>query len=142
MTRIDLQTEHIKVPYREVSPAKLEIVISAPGSIKITTVESEDLLTGTVEYNIKEWKPEIWRKEDTVRINQTPGVEKIAALFFDARNKWNLQLGTKQPVLLDIKIGVCQGEWNLGSLPLTGLHLQTGAGKNLITFDKPNKELL
>jgi len=143
MATDDTTIEEITIPYPEQSPARLEINVSAPGNISISAGETEDFVTGTIDCNKKDWKPEIWQKDDSVRIMQAPGVEKIAALFsIDARNKWNLKIGNKKPFSLEVKIGICQGEWNLGGLPVTALKMQTGVGKNTIMFDKPNPEVL
>ncbi|HUV30829.1 MAG TPA: toast rack family protein [Acidobacteriota bacterium] len=60
----------------------------------------------------------------------------------DLENEWNLTLSTRYPLKLDMEIGACEAEFDLGGLPITELHLEVGATSGKIDFSKPNKEEL
>jgi len=53
-------------------------------------------------------------------------------------NKWNLILSTKYPMSLDMDIGACEAEMDLGGLQLENLKFDIGAASSIIEFSKPN----
>ena len=55
-------------------------------------------------------------------------------------NEWNLDLPTDRPMALDIEIGACEADMDLGGLRLTDLDLDIGASSGRIEFTSPNPE--
>jgi hypothetical protein len=45
-------------------------------------------------------------------------------------------------MLLDLEVGACEAEFDLGGLPIRGLSLEIGAASGRIDFSKPNPERL
>ena len=138
MTKIDLQTETIDVPYPDAESIALEIMMGASGDVRVAGGTADRFVAGTVEYNIAEWKPEVQQRGSTVRIVQWPRIEDAGWEFLNIENRWNLRLGSAKPFSLDVGIGANRGRWDLGGLPLTDLRVQTGASHNTFSFDAPN----
>ena len=53
-------------------------------------------------------------------------------------NLWDITLSTKYPTTLEMDIGACDAEFDLGGLKLKEVTLDIGAASGLITFSKPN----
>jgi len=60
----------------------------------------------------------------------------------DSENEWELTLSTRYPMLLDLEVGACEAEFDLGGLPIRELSLEIGAASGRIDFSKPNPERL
>ena len=60
----------------------------------------------------------------------------------DSENEWELTLATRYPMLLDLEVGACEAEFDLGGLPIRELSLEIGAASGRIDFSKPNPERL
>ena len=74
-------------------PVEIDIVMGA-GKLEING-GSQQLLEGTVEYNVADWAPEVKREDDRLEIRQ--GVERSVDLTALDRvtNDWNLVLGQR-----------------------------------------------
>ncbi len=53
-------------------------------------------------------------------------------------NNWDLTLSTKYPMSLDMEIGACEAEMDLGGLQLENLKFEVGAASSIIEFSEPN----
>ncbi|MCD4671975.1 MAG: toast rack family protein [Anaerolineaceae bacterium] len=116
-------------------PMEVEIVMGA-GNLKISG-GSDQLLEGTVEYNVVDWEPEVERKERSLEIRQ--GVERSVDLKALDRvvNRWELQMGGA-PVGLRITAGAYDGEIDLSGVPITDLDISDGASDVDLVFEQPN----
>jgi len=60
----------------------------------------------------------------------------------DVDNEWQLVLSNRYPMELIMEIGACEGDIDLGGIPLTDLSLDVGAASARIDFSKPNPQRL
>lgn len=98
------------------------------------------LVSGTVRYNVKDWKPSITRTSNNLRISQgNTGTVSLPGI--DIENNWDLKLGSS-PVRLLIKAGAYKGTLKLGGLSLTELEVNDGASEAKLTFDAPNPQTM
>jgi hypothetical protein len=57
-------------------------------------------------------------------------------------HRWEIVLSTKYPAELDLKIGACKADFELGGIPLTDLNLEVGAASGTVVFSKKNPKRL
>ncbi len=57
-------------------------------------------------------------------------------------NWWDLTLSTRYPTDLQMEIGACDAEMDLGGVPLTNFTMDIGAASGLIEFSRSNPERL
>jgi len=94
------------------------------------------LLEAEFAYDVEEWKPTVdygvTGTEGTLLVKfQQPIIPKLRQIFegeISARYRWNLRLNDDVPIDLKVLLGAGSADLKLGSLTLTGLDLQTGAG--------------
>lgn len=60
--------------------------------------------------------------------------------FDNAHNRWHLQLSRHYPMKASLKIGACEGDIDLGGIPLTSLRVEIGAASGKINFSDVNPE--
>ncbi len=135
MTRIDLKTEPISIPYPETETAALRLELGV-GILHLKR-GGDKLVDGTVVYNVDEWKPEITTEAGRVLIRQHGGAH-IIGNWDKVRNEWDLALGSARPFSLSIGKGVGESYVSLGAVPFEDFRLETGAGESTISFDEPN----
>jgi hypothetical protein len=116
-------------------PVELDIVMGA-GKLEING-GSQQLLEGTVEYNVADWEPEVNRQDDRLEIRQ--GVERSVSLTALDRviNDWNLVLGSV-PMELRLTAGAYDGKIDLSGVPVTYLNISDGASNAEVVFKSPN----
>lgn len=116
------------------SPAELTIEMGA-GELFLSG-GSDKWVTGTVDYNITEWKPLITRNENSLKIaprsNQVWNIPTSKVV-----NKWDLKLGSL-PMALTINAGAYKGAIDLTGLSITSLEINDGASEGKVRFDEPN----
>lgn len=115
-------------------PMRLSIQMGA-GSLNVTG-GSDQLLSGTINYNVEDWKPDVTRSGNNLDIIQS----RTSNLGNPTRtiiNKWDLSLGN-YPFDLDIQAGAYEGSLELGGVPITRLKIQDGASKGSVNFEEPN----
>jgi hypothetical protein len=105
------------------------------GKLDITP-GATSLIQGTVSYNVSEWKPEIVRSENAVRIEQGE-IKNVKFPSDEIVNDWVLTLGTT-PIDLTINAGAYKGTLELGGLSLVNLSINDGASQAEIRFSEPN----
>jgi hypothetical protein len=135
-TIIEPRASNVDLPYPEGEPANLKLDIPF-GKVMLTPTTSTSIVKGRVIYNIKECKPSYKVKNRTVRVRQ-----KYHGLTWDARNRWEMEIGTAQPLNLEVGIGAAQSEMDLSGVPLLGLKVNSGAGELTMSFDEPNPETM
>jgi len=96
---------------------------------------ADRLVEGTVEYNVPEWKPEVTRDGNEVRIEQK--INNASFLGGKVVNEWDLRLG-QTPMDLTIQAGAYEGELDLSGLPLHSVRITDGASKATVAFNLPN----
>jgi hypothetical protein len=97
---------------------------------------SSNLINGTVEYNVADWKPEITRSSNTVSVSQKNS-SNAGMPSGNIQNDWNLQLGDDL-IDLTINAGAYEGKIDLSGLSITNLQIADGASKSTIHFDTLN----
>ncbi|MBL8058181.1 MAG: hypothetical protein JNK29_15860 [Anaerolineales bacterium] len=99
----------------------------------------DGLVSGTVEYNVAEWKPEIKRDGNALSITQGFNKDKFGIPEGDLINKWDLRLGST-PLELTVNAGAYEGQVDLSGVKLRRLEFNDGASTNTVTFDEANPE--
>ena len=97
---------------------------------------SDDLVAGTVVYNVEDLKPEVLKDGDRIEIRQ--GDFRALPPFGDLKNEWDLQLGAV-PLDLVIQAGAYEGSLELGGLALKSLTVRDGASNVELSFMEPNQ---
>jgi len=117
-------------------PFEIDIVMGA-GELKIEG-GSQQLLEGTVVYNVSDWKPEVDREDNRLEIRQ--GVERSVDLtaLDRVKNDWQLALGNSVPVELRVTAGAYDGQIDLTGVPVTYLDISDGAGSAEVIFSAHN----
>ena len=120
-----------------VGPFELTLSLGA-GEININPGAEGSLVSGSVRYNVPDFKPEVSKQGDSVFIEQ--GNLNISGLpNFDERviNEWDLKL-SNEPINLFIKAGAYKGRYELGGLSLNRLKISDGAADVDVNFSQPN----
>ncbi len=97
---------------------------------------AQNLVDGTVVYNVESLKPEIVKDGDRIEIRQ--GNLKNLPAFKDVKNEWDLQLGSA-PMDLTIQAGAYEADLELGGLSLKSLTVRDGASRVDLSFSKLNR---
>lgn len=126
--------ESLSVPVSGSGETRLTISFGA-GVLNLSP-GAEELVNGTVVYNVPQLKPEIISDGDRVEIRQ--GDFKNLINYNDIKNRWDLQLGDS-PIDLTINAGAYQGNFELGGLSLTRLTVKDGASNVELSFSEPNQ---
>lgn len=101
---------------------------------------AEGLASGTVQYNIPDWKPTVTRSGNALTIDQQFAPDNTLRIpEGETLNEWDLQLGD-MPMRLEISAGAYEGEMDLSGLALQRLTINDGASTNTVTFDRVNPE--
>lgn len=114
--------------------SNIEIEMGA-GSLKITP-GSENLVEGTVTYNVTDWEPEISQITNGILISQTH-TSNVGIPERTIKNEWDLKLGNS-PIDLKISAGAYEGTIDLSGLSITNLEITDGASKAEVRFDTLN----
>ena len=132
-------TDSINIPFwgDPDTPADLTIGYGA-GELYISPGAVDAVLDGEVTYNVEDLKPEISINNETIEI-KTGNFEIDGIPNFEEKikNTWDFKLGS-MPMNLTIKAGAYTGEFELGGLSLTNLHISDGAAQVFVDFDEPN----
>ncbi len=108
------------------------------GELNLNPSNGTAFIEGQITYNVEDFKPEITEVNNEVKI-ETGNLEIDGIPNFDDRvkNIWDLNLGD-YPLALTIKAGAYSGNFELGGISLTNLHIADGASDVEIIFSKPN----
>lgn len=126
--------ESITVPVSGSDETRLTISFGA-GVLNLSP-GAENLVDGTVVYNVPQLKPEVISEQGRVEIKQGEFNDLIN--FDDIKNIWDLELGDT-PIDLTINAGAYQGEYELGGLSLTSLTVRDGASDVELSFSERNQ---
>jgi len=97
---------------------------------------AQNLVDGTVVYNVKELKPEIQKNGNSIEIKQ--GDFHSLPPFDNLKNEWNLKVSAT-PLDLVIQAGAYEGHLELGGLSLKSLTVKDGASHVEVSFLEPNQ---
>ncbi len=95
---------------------------------------ASDLLQAKFNYNVDQLNPQVAYKGGTLSV-LTPEYSHASVSFWNAedfRNEWDLQLNDSVPMKMHVVMGLGSADLQLGSLSLTRLDLDAGAGPILI----------
>ena len=104
------------------------------GKLKLSS-GADNLVDGTVVYNVADLKPEVNESGSNVEIKQ--GNLTSLPPIKDIKNEWDLQLGAA-PMELVLAAGAYEGTIELGGLSLKSLDVKDGASHVDLSFSKPN----
>lgn len=97
---------------------------------------AQNLVDGTVIYNVKELKPDIQKDGSSIEIRQ--GDFKGFPSFENMKNEWNLKV-SDTPLDFTVQAGAYEGDLELGGLALKSLTVKDGASHVNLSFLKPNQ---
>lgn len=126
-------TESITVAAPDAEETRVSLSFGA-GKLTVSP-GAENLVDGTIVYNVEDLQPEIIEDGSNIEIKQ--GNFKNLPPFKDMKNEWDLKLGD-MPMDLTISAGAYDGTIELGGLSLTSLEVNDGASNVDLSFSEPN----
>jgi hypothetical protein len=117
-----------------VTMSNVEIEMGA-GTLSISG-GSDNLVDGTVTYNVTQWAPKVSDISNGVRISQEHS-SNVGIPDDDIKNDWVLQFGST-PIALKISAGAYDGTIDLSGLSITDLEIDDGASRATVRFDSLN----
>jgi len=138
----EIVTESIQVPVPNLNPP-LDVNLSfGAGKMTLLPNPGPDLLSGTVTYNVADFKPEIIVDDTGVTLKQgNLKINAVPTINDSIKNEWNVSI-TNHPIELSIKAGAYSGDYEFGGLALTDLHVTDGASNVNLKFSTPNTSLM
>ena len=131
-------TDPIDIPVPDKTDTSVTLSFGA-GKLNILPSTGNSLLTGTTTYNVEDFKPEITVTDNTVTVKQgNLTLNAVPTINDKIKNMWNLAL-TNHPVDLTVKAGAYEGNYELGGLSITNLHIADGAATVELSFTMPNQ---
>ena len=128
----------VAVPGGFVAPASVTLSFGA-GTLHLLPNPGNSLLSGTATYNVEDFKPEITVMDNNVTVKQgNLTLNAIPTLNEKIKNEWNLALSS-YPLDLTVKAGAYKGDYELGGLAITNLHIADGASTVELSFSLPNQ---
>ena len=131
-------SEEINAPVPDAAgPVSLYLALGA-GEINLESGAEGALATGTVRYNVPDFKPIVTTEGDDVTIEQGDlNVSGIPNFDDKVINEWDLKLAN-EPLNLRIKAGAYKANYELGGLSLNRLEINDGAASVNLAFSEPN----
>jgi len=131
-------SEEISAPVPDAAgPVSLNLALGA-GEINLESGAEGALATGTVRYNVPDFKPIVTTEGDDVTIEQGDlNVSGIPNFDDKVINEWDLKLAN-EPLNLMIKAGAYKANYELGGLSLNRLEINDGAASVNLAFSEPN----
>lgn len=131
-------TDLVQVPIPD-APTPLDVNISfGAGKLTLLPNPGADLLSGTVMYNVADFKPEVsvdeygvTFKQGNLKLNAVPTLDETI------KNEWSLAIAN-HPIELEIKAGGYIGDFEFGGLSLSDLHISDGGSTVKLKFSTPN----
>jgi len=131
----EIKTGHFDTPLDGAESAKVRIDLSVgEATIHPVSAESGNLLEADLTYVGEIELTSEGDAEKTVRLRQRAGASEWvrgATGWFNNRQslRWDVGLTPKIPLSLDLHCGAGRAEFDLGTLKLTGLNVNSGAGE-------------
>ncbi len=130
--------EQVKIEADNAKTVEVMIEFGA-GEITINADDIDDVLRGEITYEPK--VVDIFHEYEVKGGVGKLYLESDHKDGFDIdteENDWNLTLSTKYPMSLEMEIGACEAEMDLGGLQLESFKFEVGAASSIIEFSKPN----
>jgi hypothetical protein len=133
------QTDEISVPVPDASPPiDLSITFGA-GEVALRSEDQGVLVSGTVTYNVSDFKPVVESTGSTVAIKQGDlEIRGIPNFENDIKNEWDLEIAKNIPLNLKINAGAYSGHYNFSGLSLENLEITDGASDVNLEFTEAN----
>ncbi len=131
-------TDQLAIPVPD-SPPPLDLNLSF-GAGKMTLIPNPgaDLISGTVSYNVLDFKPVITTDENGVTVKQgNLKINAVPTINETIKNEWNLAL-KNHPLELNIKAGAYSGDFEFGGLAIKNLSISDGGATVKLKFSTPN----
>ncbi len=124
----DLQTKSETVELGDAESVSVEIEMGA-GELDVSGGTGE-LLEATFTYNVDELDPEVTYGDGKLIVQHADIKARIGTFFDldDYRNEWDLRFNEDVPMEMGIDLGAGRVDLTLGSLALTRLDINAGAG--------------
>lgn len=125
----NLKTASHSIELGDADSVNVEVFMAA-GELKVSGGASE-LLEADFTYNVDELEPEVEYSAGTLIVS-TPDIEAGVGSWWDLddyRYEWDLRLNDDVPMEMKVKLGAGTADLELGSLSLTRLSVETGAGE-------------
>jgi hypothetical protein len=131
-------TDQVAVPVPD-SPPPLDLNLSfGVGKMTLLPNPGDDLISGTVSYNVTDFKPEVEVSDNGVTIKQgNLKLNAVPTIDETIKNEWNLAI-KNHPLELNIKAGGYSGDFEFGGLSLSNLSISDGAANVKLKFSTPN----
>ncbi|MFH2048230.1 MAG: toast rack family protein [bacterium] len=109
------------------------------GEIIVNADDIDDVVKGEIGYEPKtvEFRHD-YEVEDGVGELYLESDHKDNFDIDTEENKWDITFSTKYPMSLNMDIGACEAEMDLGGLQLQNLTFEVGASSSIIEFSRPN----
>lgn len=132
--------EKVQIAPPQDSGDPIDVVLAfGAGELNIEPGSREQLIEGTVTYNISDLKPEITESAGRVQLSAGDiNMRRIPRLTGDMENQWDLRLGDA-PINLTLEAGAYDGNLELGGLALHSLTIQDGAADVDLSFSESNQ---
>jgi len=134
-TTIPVETFTVDVPAPQGNETAKLVIAMGAGELTITP-NSTALVSGTIRYNLQDWKPVVSQSGSSTTIEQE-NIETLN-LSTDIINEWMLALNPAVRYNLDMKAGAYQGNLDLSGLSIERLQISDGASQSDVTFNSPN----
>lgn len=139
----DIKTGPTKVENISVAPVDPDettdvLFAFGAGTFTLSSGSEFDLVEGSVEYNVDDFKPSIDINQNSVDIKQgNLELNGIPNFTEKVINDWDIKLGS-DPINLTIKAGAYVGEFDLGGLKLENVRISDGASDVNLNFSTEN----
>jgi len=141
MRTIDPQIVFVAEPFSQTAQ-ETEIVFKMTGGRFILTPDGQDLVNGSIKYNVEQWEPEFNRRDNYFEIRQVNPFRLTGIPLGDIENIWELALNDSLPLNLTIEGGASENDFDLSGLNLTRLRIIQGASDTTLRFDTPNPGIM
>lgn len=118
--------------------AETELAFNMTGGTFTINPGAENLVNGTIHYNVEDWEPEFTRSSNYYEIKQVNPFGFSGIPTNDVVNDWTFALTSQVPLNISIEGGASDNTFDLTGLQLTGLKVMQGASKTDLRFDSPN----
>ena len=125
---------------------RVEVTIQFGGGELDIEGEGDELLNATFVYNLDDLEPvivyDVQDKQGRLEIRHKLDTIRLDRLVTEIRNEWQIELGKRVPLDIDLDVGASNGRIQLGGLRIEELNLTAGAADMTVGFDEPNPERL
>jgi len=139
-SRIKRETEIVDMQGAERIFLKGEL---GAGEFNIVPENQDEAFIADISYSPKEVEYWVKSKNKSDKCIIDVGSERDGSFDMDSEeNSWDIRLSTKYPIEMDLDIGACESDFELGGLPIEELALNVGAADATISFNKRNPHRL